>query len=129
MKFNEFLKESIQKQAEINMVFYGHKNEQKGQPYYNGIFSSPFGTKFHGDGQIYELTFQRAEDKEIDKDAIEYWGWLSDNRISMVFPTYFLFNMCFPSSAKHSEETGDGERVKLILIDAKAYTEKEKEEE
>jgi hypothetical protein len=129
MKFNEFLKEAMQKQTEVSMVFYGHKKDHNGQIYYDAIYSNSFGTKFHGDGQIYELTFQKAKDKEIDKNEIEYWGWLSDNHISMVFPTYFLFNMCFPSGAKHAEETGDGERIKMILVDVKPYTEKEKEEE
>lgn len=133
-KFNNFLNEDKKKERRQNpnLKFYGHRNERDGQVYYDAIYSSPFGTKMHGAGEIYELTFIIMDDKEISKEqnTVEYWGWLTDdNRVSMVFPAYFLFNMCFPNGAKKTEEFGDGERVKLELVDEKIYNEKEEDEE
>jgi len=133
-KFNNFLNEDKKKERKQNpnLKFYGHRNERDGQVYYNAIYASPFGTKMHGAGDIYELTFIILDDKEISKEqnVVEYWGWLTDdNRVSMIFPAYFLFNMCFPAGAKKTEELGQGERVKLELVDEKIYNEKEEDEE
>jgi len=128
-KFDDFLSES---KKETNLVFYGHKNVNKeGGEYFNAIYASTFGTKMHGSGQIYQLTFTIAPDKKIeDRKAIEYWGWKDDSgRISMIFPAYFLFDMCFPAGAKKAEEDGDGERVKLILVGAEIFHEKKLEDE
>jgi hypothetical protein len=133
--FNRFINESdkpTKEKKQPNLVFYGHKqkSKQNGQDYYNDIYSSSFGTKMCGDGEIYELTFSISEDKDIDKDYIEYWGWKTDdNRISMIFPKYFLFDMCFPSGAKKAEELEEGERVKLILTGSKVFHEKKIEED
>jgi hypothetical protein len=135
-KFNEFLNEGEgekkKRRQTPNLKFYGHRNERDGQVYFNAIYASPFGTKMHGAGEIYELTFIILDDKEISKDqnAIEYWGWLTDdNRVSMIFPAYFLFNMCFPAGAKKTEEMGgEGERVKLELVDEKIYHEEKGDE-
>ena len=85
----------------------------------------------HGSGEIYQLRFTISEDKKItDRKAIEYWGWKDDSgKISMIFPAYFLFDMCFPEGAKKTEEDGDGERVKLILVGAEVFHEKKLEDE
>ena len=135
-KFNQFLNEgegkTIKERHIPDLKFYGHKKVNDNGTYFDAIYASPFGTKMHGAGEIYELTFVIMDDKEISKEqnAVEYWGWLTDdNRVSMVFPAYFLFNMCFPAGAKKTEEMGgEGERVKLELVDEKIYHE-EKEDE
>ena len=134
-KFNDFLNEAEEsKDGDVkkddkqpNLIFYGHKRQTNdGLPYFDAIYSSPFGTKLCGDGEIYELTFEILKDKEKDKAPIEYWGWLDlDNRISMVFPKYFLFNMCFPGGAKKAEELEEGKRVKLGLTAEKIFRENE----
>ena len=132
-KFNEFLNEADEpkEEKELNLTYYGHKQVNKdGEEYFNAIYSNPFGTKMHGVGDIYELTFVISDNKEKDKEPIEYWGWkTNDNKVSMIFPAYFLFNMCFPNGAIQAEKAEEGERVKLMLVGVQLFHEKEEKED
>jgi hypothetical protein len=136
-KFNEFLNEAEEpkqdkkEDKDPSLTFYGHKEVNKdGEEYFTAIYASPFGTKMHGTGDIYELTFVISDNKDISKEGIEYWGWKTDdNKVSMVFPAYFLFNMCFPAGAKKAEEDEEGERVKLTLVGVELFKEKKDEDE
>lgn len=101
---------------------YGHlrnANAKDGNeyPYFSNIYSNAFGTKMCGNDVIYKLTFKSAPDLEKDKAEVEYWGWLdNDDKLSMIWANYFLFDMCFPNGAEASEGFGDGKRIKLDLI-------------
>jgi hypothetical protein len=54
----------------------------------------------HEDQSRNETNFQSMEP--------DYWGWLDTRRdeFTMIYPKYFLLNMCFPSGIKATEESG-----------------------
>ena len=51
------------------------------------------------------------------KDA-DYWGYYdNDNKgISLIYPQYFLLNMCFPSGIDAVEERGQGKAYRLKVF-------------
>lgn len=74
--------------------------------------------------KIVVLEVEIAEDQEKPKpnehsnDEADYWGWLDtgSDRLSLVWPQYFLLNMCFPYGTDSSEEAGKGKAYRLKII-------------
>lgn len=53
-------------------------------------------------------------DRTKDKDQV-YWGWFEfdewynkDKSVSLIYPCFMLFNMCFPSGAETMEKLNQG---------------------
>lgn len=48
----------------------------------------------------------------------DYWGWFDENKqdFTMIYPKYFLLDMCFPSGIKGSEEAGQGKAYRLEIL-------------
>jgi len=73
---------------------------------------------------IIELGVEIAEDQSLpDKDTgteeADYWAWLPEGKDGfslMVYPQYFLLNMCFPYGIKSSEEAGHGKAYRINII-------------
>jgi hypothetical protein len=55
---------------------------------------------------------------------VDYWGWLDakQERFSMIYPKYFLLNMCFPNGISASEQAQEGTayRLKIRLLSKKS---------
>ena len=104
---------------------YGHARVAKATDgneyaYFTNIYSNVFGTEMCGNENVHMLLFQPHANQEIDKEEVEYWGWLNnDGKLSMIWANYFLFDMCFPNGAEASEACGQGKRIKLKLVDYK----------
>lgn len=51
-----------------------------------------------------------AEEQVRDKNDGIYWGWFDgrSGSVDLVYPAYFLLNMCFPSGIKAIQDRGDG---------------------
>lgn len=45
----------------------------------------------------------------------DYWGWWDETqkRFSLIWPQYFLLNMCFPYGIKAAEESNQGKAYRL----------------
>ena len=50
--------------------------------------------------------------------AADYWGWFdySNNRFSLIYPKYFLLDMCFPAGIEGTEKANQGKAYSLELI-------------
>ncbi len=48
----------------------------------------------------------------------DYWGWYDykEKRFTMIYPKYFLLNMCFPNGIKTSEDFKEGKAYRLEFI-------------
>ncbi len=63
------------------------------------------------DTTIYNRNKNRDADTEVN-----YWGWISkgkEDRISMIYSCWLLFDICFPAGAEATENFGDGKCVNL----------------
>ena len=64
-----------------------------------------------------------VEKNSVQKnDKPDYWVWIckeGDIAQRMIWPQYFLLNMCFPYGIKAEEERGNGKafRVELVELD------------
>lgn len=45
----------------------------------------------------------------------DYYGWLENEEISMIYSNIVQFKVCFPYGYKVLEEQGRGKMVKLII--------------
>jgi hypothetical protein len=87
----------------------------------------PMTAVLYGDKEedILDLEFIVSDNQERplpnDKKYIEdsdYWAWFdSDGSTSLlIYPQYFLLNMCFPNGIKAREEKGRGEAKRIEFI-------------
>ena len=98
---------------------YGHISvREDGSFHFIHIYGNPSIVSFCSSEKqpVYELTFEEHQNQDINAEPQEYWGWQEDNTMSMIYPKYFLLDMCFPAGIKHTQETGQGRAVKLNLI-------------
>ena len=75
---------------------------------------------------IETLTMKICEDQSIpapngEYKKADYWGWFENedeilSLTNMVYPQYFLLNMCFPYGIKSSEEHGKGKAYRLEVV-------------
>lgn len=64
----------------------------------------------------------QVRDKEVERGQMkskeaDYWGWFDSKKkvFTMIYPQYFLLDMCFPSGIKSTEEFGEGKAYRLIV--------------
>lgn len=71
---------------------------------------------------IIDLKFKIHEDQtrpgSISPREAEYWGYyeINDKRFSLIYPQFFLLDMCFPSGIEVMEERGFGKAFKLQIL-------------
>lgn len=73
---------------------------------------------------IVEVELGVHEDQSPDSDntgqvmKADYWGWFDNgrNEFTMIWPKYFLLNMCFPYGIKAAEEVGQGKAFRLKIV-------------
>jgi hypothetical protein len=72
-----------------------------------------------------EFTISDDQSLPISNDNsmnVDYWGWIDtgdDNFSSMIYPKYFLLDMCFPYGIKKTELAGQGKAYRLTMITKK----------
>ena len=94
----------------------------------NGDFHDIFLTKFQvemcGAGTIYVIKVRGTTKDEQSN----YWGWvdLESRVLCLIFPEFFLLEMCFPDGIQHDIDRGDGLPVNLVveLVDTLENVEK-----
>lgn len=93
--------------------------------YHFGIIRSlcsMYGVK---ESEVQDLKFKISVDQERrntkgqqvkEKD---YWGWydFKQQRFSLIYPAYFLLNMCFPNGIEASEEASQGKAYRLYILE------------
>ena len=104
------------KPFEINAVF------KNGHYYHFGILeltASVYGDKVE---EIEVVTISISDNQnpvKPNEDTMEadYWGYYDYKKknMSMIYPQYFLLNMCFPAGLKISEDRGEGKAYRLIV--------------
>jgi hypothetical protein len=80
--------------------------------------------------EIVNVELSVAEDQsevsaeEHTKKEPDYWGWFDENqkRFTMIYPKYFLLNMCFPAGVKPAEEAGQGKAYRLNVKEINGQT-------
>jgi len=72
--------------------------------------------RIHGvpDDEIVEV---RVREVEGDEPESEYWGYVYAGKaeFEMIWPSLGQLDMCFPYGLKAAEESGDGQRVNLVI--------------
>ena len=102
----------------MNYIMYGHINvtdvkSGNNKFFFQDIYANEFETKKFGKEKIYRLTFEQHKNQEIDKEEVEYWGWLNnDGELIIVYANYFLFEQCFRDLI---EKHNRGKKIKLEL--------------
>jgi hypothetical protein len=106
---------NLNKTFETTAVWYGK--------YYHhfGIHESL--ASLYGDDpdDIQKLKLKISEDQTIpesDKN-VDYWGWLpkDEDKFNMIYPAYFLLDMCFPAGIVGTEKAGQGKAYRLKIIE------------
>lgn len=76
------------------------------------------------ESEIVQLTLSIASNHvhpELNEKDLspDYWGWFdfSQNRFTMIYPKFFLLNMCFPSGIQSSEDAGQGKAYRLTILE------------
>ena len=88
--------------------------EQDGKIYYVNIQPSIMQIKMCVDSNtdIYEIDIKEARSNE----DTPYWGWLyPDGKISMVFHSKILVEVCFTYGTKIEEEAGKGKLIQIVI--------------
>lgn len=73
--------------------------------------------------EIIEVEVSISDNQEKPKsgkmEAADYWGWwdYKRNEFSLIWPQYFLLNMCFPYGMVPQEERGDGKAYRVNVIE------------
>lgn len=83
------------------------------------VTASLYGDKVE---DIVELTMKISDNQsEPDNETMiaDYWGWFDneENEFSLIYPKYFLLNMCFPYGIKILEAQGRGKAYRLEIIE------------
>jgi len=102
------------------------KNQFKTTAVHNGDHYHHFGiypatASLYGDKieDIEEVTLTVSDDQSPDNSMdVDYWGWYDNKKgefTNMIYPKYFLLNMCFPYGIKATEETGQGKAYRLEI--------------
>lgn len=91
--------------------------------HYDSIFNNIIGTQMCGyeNDEIYALVFR---EKTEDDPESNYWGFLdkNDDYVSLIFPSWVQFSICFPYGIEAEEKAGNGRRVNLTLLKVRSYT-------
>ena len=83
-------------------------------------FAELYGVK---ESEIVEIELEIHEDQTPDSDntgkvmEADYWGWFDKDRqkFTLIWPKYFLLNMCFPSGIKGAEGANQGKAYRLKI--------------
>ena len=92
--------------------------EQDGKTYYMYIFSDPRSVKEYmlKPEPIYKIDVREAAEDEMS--ATPYYGFLdNDGEIKNIYPTFGLFDMCYPYGARAEEKAGKGKIIKVIITE------------
>jgi len=72
---------------------------------------------------IVQVTFRIANDQHTTPTSIgdvpDYWGWLDTDTQefdSLIYPRWFLLDMCFPYGITKTEEAGKGRAYRLEML-------------
>lgn len=86
----------------------------------NSKTASLYGDKVE---DIVELTMKVAEDQTKPPTNIylkkeDYWGYYDNSKkeFTLIYPAYFLLQMCFPYSLSLYEKRGDGKPYRLEIV-------------
>jgi hypothetical protein len=92
--------------------------KQDGKTYYMHIFSDPRSVKefMLKPELIYKIDVRQAtEDEAI---TTPYYGFLNnEGKIENIYPTFGLFDMCYPYGALAEEKAGKGKIIKVIITE------------
>lgn len=101
--------------AVLNKTYYHHFG-------INEMSASLYGNKV---AEIENLKMKMSDNQEppaknsnIDSTKPDYWGWYDneEQKFLLIFPAYFMLNMCFPYGMKVEEEAGKGKAYRLEII-------------
>lgn len=94
--------------------------------HYNHFGIHPTTASLYGDdaNDIEEITLIVTENQDKpncqpkDLIGIDYWCWYDFERktFSMIYPQYFLLNMCFPGGTKCDEDKGLGQAYRVEIV-------------
>ena len=63
---------------------------------------------------------QRIGVNDFDPEIADYWAWIpeevEDSLNHLVFPQFFLLNMCFPYGIEAAEDAGRGKAYRVEII-------------
>lgn len=85
-------------------------------PYYTNIYPSVEQVRMCTDHAetIYAVDVKEAS----ESDNTPYWGWLdNDGNISMVYPRFISFEICFPYGVKAEELKGEGRATRVFITE------------
>ena len=109
-------------------------NAVQGQKSFNHFGIHPVTASMYGYSidDIVEVTMRISEDqsrtnKDSKSDIADYWGWYdleNDKWSMMLYPKYFLLNMCFPAGIVGTEDRGQGKAFRLEVISYKNLSNK-----
>lgn len=105
------------------MIQYATKNQRhdgKGT-YYGDIYTSVGQVEMctEPDTPIYEIELTETTTPTEDS----YYGWSDDyDEICLVYPVFFLMNMCFPYGAKADESHGRGRIIRVNVREIREVT-------
>jgi len=62
-------------------------------------------------------------DNRQETDEVDYWGFFNfeTKRLSLIYPHFISFQVCFPYGPKSEEEVGRGKCLNLKIIKVEPY--------
>ena len=82
--------------------------------YFIDIYPSVMQVRMCTDGEVFEVDVEEAT--EVNDGS--YWGWRDpDDSICMIYPEFFLMNICFPDGAKAEEMAGRGRIIRVSVTE------------
>jgi hypothetical protein len=104
------------------------KNERNGEYYQHfGIVKSLM--SLYGDKEEDLRTVKLAVvpgvnlDNRKETTKVDYWGYWNyeTQRLSIIYPSFIQFSVCFPYGAKAEEETNRGKCLNLKVVEVLPY--------
>lgn len=112
-----------------NQVFKTTAILEDGRYQHFGIHPMTCNLFGHKKEEIVELSFQIHEDQtklnfEVERDSkdADYWGWFDQEKTpptfssSLIYPKYFLLNICFPYGIQGSEDKNQGKAYRIKFL-------------
>ena len=109
---------------EPEQIFETTATDVDGVWYHFGIIKSMSQLWGKKESEVEEIKFKIHPDQERNHpkgrqtNKVDYFGWWDNrvNKFTLIYPAYFLLDMCFPHGIKGSEEDNQGKAYRLLII-------------
>lgn len=107
-----------------------YKNSERTGEYYQhfGIHTSLLSIYGVKPDELRTVTLEVIPEVNLENrketNDVDYWGFWNNEteRLSLIYPSYIQFAVCFPYGPKAEEEVGRGKCLNLKVVDVQPYS-------